>query len=139
MASVQPSPATDWSWIDPHVIPHFISQPQPYIVTTLAAALIAYSAWRIRLRKLPPILNAPGRFDMGNSLVKLDFLKRAANLLKAATEQFTEKPVRIATDTGNLIVLPPNYLAQEIRNEPNLSFFASSEEVSSFLSASRLA
>lgn len=130
MASVHPSPATDWSWIDSNVIPHFISQPQPYIVTTFAAALIAYTAWRIRLRKLPPILNAPGRFDMGNSLAKIDFLKRGANLLKTATDQFTEKPVRIATDTGNLIVLPPNHLAQEIRNSPNLSFFASSEEVS---------
>ncbi|KAI1157449.1 cytochrome P450 [Nemania serpens] len=128
MASVHPSPATDWSWIDSNVIPHFISQPQPYIVTTFAAALIAYTAWRIRLRKLPPILNAPGRFDMGNSLAKIDFLKRGANLLKTATDQFTEKPVRIATDTGNLIVLPPNHLAQEIRNSPNLSFFASSEE-----------
>ncbi|KAI1115571.1 cytochrome P450 [Nemania sp. NC0429] len=128
MASVYPSPVTDWSWIDSDVIPHLLSQPPPYIVTTLAAALIVYSAWHIRLRKLPPILNAPGRFDVSNSLAKLDFLKRAADLLKTATEQFTEKPVRIATDTGNLIVLPPNYLAQEIRNEPNLSFFKSSEE-----------
>jgi hypothetical protein len=129
MASAHPSPATDRSWIDHDVIPHLVSQPLPYIATTLVAVFIAYSAWRIRLRKLPPILNAPGRFDMGNSLAKLDFLKRAANLLKTATNQFTESPVRIATDTGNLIVLPPNHLAQEIRNSPNLSFFASSEEV----------
>ncbi|KAI1149500.1 cytochrome P450 [Nemania diffusa] len=128
MASVHPSPPTDRSWIDSDVIPHLVSQPLPYIVTTLAAVFIAYSAWHVRLRKLPPILNAPGRFDMGNSLAKLDFLARAASLLKTATSQFTETPVRIATDTGNLIVLPPNYLAQEIRNEPNLSFFASSEE-----------
>ncbi|KAI8947888.1 cytochrome P450 [Xylaria longipes] len=129
MGSVQPSPATDWSWIDTDVIPRLVSQPLiPSIVTFLAATLLAYSAWSIRLRKLPPILNAPSRFDMGDSLAKLDFLKRAANLLKTATEQFSDKPVRIATDTGNLIVLPPNHFAQEIRNEPNLSFFASSEE-----------
>ncbi|KAI0468075.1 cytochrome P450 [Xylaria cf. heliscus] len=128
MASVQPSPVTDRSWIDTDVIPHLMSQPLPFIVTILAAVVLAYSTWSIRLRKLPPILNAPSRFDMSNSLAKLDFLKRAANLLKTATEQFTDKPVRIATDTGNLIVLPPNHLAQEIRNEPNLSFFASSEE-----------
>lgn len=136
MASVHPSPPTDRSWIDSDVIPHLVSQPLPYIVTTLAAVFIAYSAWHVRLRKLPPILNAPGRFDMGNSLAKLDFLARAASLLKTATSQFTETPVRIATDTGNLIVLPPNYLAQEIRNEPNLSFFASSEEVRWLISPS---
>ncbi len=129
MGSVQPSPATNWSWIDSDVIPHLTSQPLPYIATILAAVFIAYSAWSSRLRKLPPILNAPSRFDMSNSLAKLDFLQRGANLLKTATNEFADKPVRIATDTGNLIVLPPNHLAQEIRNEPNLSFFASSEEV----------
>ncbi|KAI3328518.1 cytochrome P450 [Ustulina deusta] len=128
MGSVQPSPATNWSWIDSDVIPHLTSQPLPYIATILAAVFIAYSAWSSRLRKLPPILNAPSRFDMSNSLAKLDFLQRGANLLKTATNEFADKPVRIATDTGNLIVLPPNHLAQEIRNEPNLSFFASSEE-----------
>ncbi|KAI1738428.1 cytochrome P450 [Xylaria scruposa] len=127
-SAVRPSPATDWSWVDTDVIPRLVSQPLPSIMTLLAAVLIAYSVWSIRLQKLPPILNAPGRFDMGDSLAKLDFLKRAANLLKTATEKFGDKPVRIATDTGNLIILPPNHLAQEIRNEPNLSFFASSEE-----------
>ncbi|KAI1348395.1 cytochrome P450 [Xylaria sp. FL0043] len=127
MSTAQPSSATNWSWKDPDVILHFASQPLPYIVTVVAV-LIAYSTWSSRLRKLPPILNAPSRFDMGDSLAKLDFLQRAANLLKTATNEYAEKPVRIATDTGNLIVLPPNHLAQEIRNEPNLSFFKSSEE-----------
>ncbi|TGJ80424.1 hypothetical protein E0Z10_g8342 [Xylaria hypoxylon] len=128
MGSAQPSQATNWSWIDSDVIPHITAQPLPYIVTVLAAIFVAYSAWSARLRKLPPILNAPGRFDIGASLAKLDFLQRAASLLKTATDEFGEKPVRIATDTGSLIVLPPNHLAQEIRNEPNLSFFKSSEE-----------
>ncbi|GAP91373.1 putative cytochrome p450 [Rosellinia necatrix] len=129
MASLHPSPATDWpTWIESDVIPHIVAQPLPYLATALAVVLVAYSTWRIRLQKLPPILNAPSRFDMSNSLAKLDFLNRAASLLKTATEEFGEKPVRIATDTGNLIVLPPNHLAQEIRNEPNLSFFASSQE-----------
>ncbi|KAI1422519.1 cytochrome P450 [Xylaria sp. FL1777] len=128
MGSVQPSPATNWSWVDSDAIPHLASQPLSYIVTILAAVFIAASVWSSRLRKLPPILNAPGRFDMGSSLAKLDFLQRADSLLKTATHEYTDKPVRIATDTGSLIILPPNHLAQEIRNEPNLSFFASSEE-----------
>jgi hypothetical protein len=59
----------------------------------------------------------------------VDFLKRGASLLKTADDQFSDKPVRIATDTGNLIILPPNHLAHEIRNNPNLSFFKGSEEV----------
>ncbi|KAI1169927.1 cytochrome P450 [Nemania sp. FL0916] len=128
MDSVQPSPATHRSWIDGDVIPQLITEPLPLAVTILATIVLAYSAWRIRLQKLPPILNPPSRFDMGNSLAKLDFLKRAANLLKTASDQFTDRPVRIATDTGDLIIFPPNHLAQEIRNEPNLSFFKSSEE-----------
>ncbi|KAI1819348.1 cytochrome P450 [Xylaria intraflava] len=125
MGSLHPSPATDGSWMDGDIIPH---QPLPYIVTIFAVVLLAYSTWTARLRKLPPILNAPGRLDIGGSLATLNFLNRGANLLKMATEQFGDKPVRMVTDTGNLIILPPNHLAQEIRNEPNLSFVASSEE-----------
>ncbi|KAK5637139.1 hypothetical protein RRF57_012851 [Xylaria bambusicola] len=128
MDTVQPSPATAWSWLESEAVPHLVSQPLPVIVTILAAIFVGYSAWSSRLQKLPPILNAPSRFDMSNSLSKLDFLQKAASLLKTANNDFANKPVRIATDTGNLIILPPNHLAQEIRNEPNLSFFASSEE-----------
>ncbi|KAI0418319.1 cytochrome P450 [Xylaria grammica] len=128
MDSVRPSPATSRSWIESDIIPHLAAQPLPYVVTILAAVFIAYSAWGVRLRKLPPILNAPSRFDMGASLAKLDFLQKAAGLLKTAKDEYGGKPVRIATDTGSLIILPPNHLAQEIRNEPNLSFFKSSEE-----------
>ncbi|KAI0201193.1 cytochrome P450 [Astrocystis sublimbata] len=127
MAYAQPSPATNWSWMDADTIPHIVSQPLPYALTILAAVL-AYSAWSHRLQKLPPFLNAPGRFDMGNALAKIDFMGRGAALLRTATEKFGDTPVRIATDTGNLIVLPPNHLAQEIRNEPNLSFSATSED-----------
>ncbi|KAI3316980.1 cytochrome P450 [Xylariaceae sp. AK1471] len=128
MSSAHPSPGTDGSWMDSDVLPLLTLRPLPYIVTVLAAILLAYSAWGIRLHKLPPMLNAPSRFDMGNALAKVDFLKRAASLLKIAKDQFSDKPVRIATDTGNLIVLPPNHLTQEIRNNPNLSFLKGSEE-----------
>ncbi|RWA10750.1 hypothetical protein EKO27_g4375 [Xylaria grammica] len=128
MDSVRPSPATSRSWIESDIISHLAAQPLPYVVTILAAVFVAYSAWSVRLRKLPPILNAPSRFDMGASLAKLDFLQKAAGLLKTAKDEHGGKPVRIATDTGSLIILPPNHLAQEIRNEPNLSFFKSSEE-----------
>ncbi|KAI0968671.1 hypothetical protein F4678DRAFT_442454 [Xylaria arbuscula] len=127
MSSLRPSLVTNWSWIDAEAIPDLRSRPLPYIVTILAV-FTAYTVWTFRLRKLPPILNAPSRFDMGNSLAKLDFLQRGAHLLKTASDDYAETPVRIATDTGILIVLPPNHLAQEIRNEPNLSFFKSSEE-----------
>ncbi|KAI1313261.1 cytochrome P450 [Xylaria venustula] len=122
MGSLQHSPVTSWSRIDPAAISDSASRPLPYIVTILAV-LAAYTTWTSRLRKLPPILNPPSRFDIGNSLAKVNFLDRGANLLKTATNDFAEKPVRIATDTGILIVLPPNHLAQEIRNEPNLSSF----------------
>ncbi|KAJ2985895.1 hypothetical protein NUW58_g5290 [Xylaria curta] len=128
MGSLQPSPLTDRLRADFDVIPEIMSRPLPYIVTTLAATAVAYWIWSLKLQKLPPILNASSRFDIGDSLAKLDFLQRAANLLRTATEQFSDKPVRIVTDTGKLIVLPPNHLTQEIRNEPNLSFFAGSEE-----------
>ena len=134
MDSVQPSPATKWSWLESDGVPKLASQPLPIIVTILATVIVVYSAWSSKLRKLPPILNAPSRLDMSNSLVKLDFLQRAAKLLKTASNDYAEKPVRIATDTGDLIILPPNHLAQEIRNEPNLSFFKSSEEVGRFSS-----
>ncbi|KAJ3578021.1 hypothetical protein NPX13_g2546 [Xylaria arbuscula] len=127
MDSVQPSPATKWSWLESDAVPRIVSQPLPIIATILAAIVIIHLVWSSRLRKLPPILNAPGRFDMSNSLAKLDFLQRAAKLLKTANNEYAEKPVRIATDTGVLIIIPPNHLAQEIRNEPNLSFFKSSE------------
>ncbi|KAI8623926.1 cytochrome P450 [Xylariaceae sp. FL1651] len=127
MEPVHPSPATDRSWVDMDAIPQLASQPLPYVMTILAIALLAYSAWSVRYQKLPPLINAPGFFDMGNSLAKIEFLKNAADLLKIASTRFGERPVRIASDTGQLIVLPPSY-AQEIRNEPNLSFFKTSEE-----------
>ncbi|KAI0398945.1 cytochrome P450 [Xylaria palmicola] len=127
MDNVRPSPATDHSWVDHDLIPSLTSQSLPYIVGIIAAILLAHSAWSFRLQKLP-VLNAPGWFDVGDSLAKLDFLKRAASLLKTATNQFRDRPIRISTDTGNLIILPPNQLAQEIRNEPKLAFFKNIEE-----------
>ncbi|KAI2633997.1 cytochrome P450 [Xylaria nigripes] len=128
MGYAHPSPTTDRSWMDVDIVPHLVSQPLPYIVTLLMVTILAYYTWTVHFQKLPPILNAPGRFDMGNSLAKIDFLDRAASLLKTANDRFADKPVRIATDTGNLIILPPNHLAQEIRNNPNLSFFANTAE-----------
>ncbi|KAI1435962.1 cytochrome P450 [Xylaria sp. CBS 124048] len=123
MASIHPSTATaDRSWMkEVDIMPHLPSQPLPCIVTIVLVGLLAYYTWNVRLRKLPPILNAPGWFDMGDSLAKLAFQNRAAHLLEMATEQFGDQPVRITTDTGNIMILPPNHLAREIRNNKNLS------------------
>lgn len=129
MSSVLPTPATAGSWMDSDVLPAFKSQPLPYVVTLVAAVILAYSAWGLRHYKITPMLNSPKLFDMGNSLAKADFMKRAASLLKTADEQFGDKPVRMITDTGNITVLPPNELALEVRNHPNLSFSKRTEEV----------
>ena len=66
-----------------------------------------------------PLMNPPKFYDLGGIRAKLSFVFGARGLL--ARGQQTGRPFRLLTDLGEMIVLPARF-ANEIRNDPRLSF-----------------
>ena len=66
-----------------------------------------------------PLMNPPRFYDLGGIRAKLSFVFGARQLLALGAR--TGRPFRLLTDLGEMIVLPARY-ANEIRNDPRLSF-----------------
>ena len=66
-----------------------------------------------------PLMNPPRFYDLGGIRAKLSFVFGARQLLALGVR--TGRPFRLLTDLGEMIVLPARY-ANEIRNDPRLSF-----------------
>lgn len=92
----------------------------------LGAALVALLAAGVYLKsKKPtsssniPLINPRKFYDLGGIRAKLAFVFGARRLLALGVR--TGRPFRLLTDIGEIIVLPARY-ANEIRNDPRLSF-----------------
>ena len=66
-----------------------------------------------------PLINPKKFYDLGGIRAKLSFVFGARQLLALGVR--TGRPFRLLTDLGEMIVLPARY-ANEIRNDPRLSF-----------------
>lgn len=66
-----------------------------------------------------PLMNPPKFYDVGGIRAKLSFVFGARQLLARGGQ--TGRPFRLLTDLGEMIVLPARF-ANEIRNDPRLSF-----------------
>ena len=66
-----------------------------------------------------PLMNPPRFHDIFGIRAKLSFVFGARRLLAQGAR--TGRPFRLLTDLGEMIVLPARY-ANEIRNDPRLSF-----------------
>ena len=68
-----------------------------------------------------PLVNPRGRFEFSYSRVKRDFIAHAPEIIERGFLLTSDKPFRISADIGEVIILPPE-LADEVRNNENLTF-----------------
>ena len=94
-----------------------------WLGTTLVALLcvffISRKASTTSSTSTIPLMNPPRFYDICGIRAKLSFVFGARELLAKGAR--TGGPFRLLTDLGEMIVLPARY-ANEIRNDPRLSF-----------------
>ncbi|KAI0816091.1 cytochrome P450 monooxygenase [Xylaria sp. FL0064] len=96
------------------------SHSLPYLVGILLVTLTTY-AWKTynpSLKKLPYV-NRPSFFS--NAQAKHNFRESAKTILQEARKRFPNKPYRMTTDFGEVVMLQSEWF-EEIRNNPHLSF-----------------
>lgn len=99
------------------------------ILAVFLATVLTHRIWSQHKFKLPPLIN-PGRIlDLTGTAVKKDFVQRSNELIEEGSKAFGEQPYSIMSDTGRVIMLAPKH-ADEIRNDPKLSFLKNLEHVS---------
>ncbi|KAI1422558.1 cytochrome P450 monooxygenase [Xylaria sp. FL1777] len=93
----------------------------PYLIGIALVTLTSY-AWttfNYSLKKLPYV-NRANFFS--NAQAKYDFRRSANTLLENARKLYPNRPYRMTTDYGEVVMLQSETL-DEIRNDPHLSFF----------------
>ena len=69
-----------------------------------------------------PLVNPKGPWELTSARVRKEWLSKARDIIAKGVKQFPGKPFNMmAADVGLTTVLPPEY-ANEIRNNPDLSF-----------------
>ena len=103
-----------------------LSAPAAWLATTLIALLAASVFFMSKKTSNSsssssdmPLMNPRKFYDLGGIRAKLSFVFGARRLLALGVR--TGRPFRLLTDLGEMIVLPARY-ANEIRNDPRLSF-----------------
>ena len=64
-------------------------------------------------------------------------IRSSKQILAKARRDYPNKPFRLLTDWGEVLILPPTF-ADEIRNEPKLSFSKAAVQVRAVLSRSMI-
>ncbi|KAI1752691.1 cytochrome P450 [Xylaria castorea] len=97
------------------------------LVVALVTISLAHTAWNNHTRKRPPIINPSKVFDFTGGSTKVDFLQRSYEMIHDTPRVNSDHPYSVNSDIGPIIVLPPRF-ADEIKNNPSLSFTKSIEE-----------
>ncbi|TLD22978.1 hypothetical protein PspLS_07068 [Pyricularia sp. CBS 133598] len=93
----------------------------PYVVTALLLAMAAYSS-RDTYPDVP-WLNPKGTFEIMALKQRYKFFWQPRETLKEGAKRFRDKPYRLNTEHGPVLILPPKYVA-EVKGERNLNFTA---------------
>ncbi|KAI1491320.1 cytochrome P450 [Biscogniauxia mediterranea] len=96
-------------------------QTLPYFVTAILLVIGVMTLGSSKSNSDLPIVNPVGPFSLTYTGAKKTFRKSALKLLQHGKSLYSGKPFRMITDMGEFIILP-NTVADEIRNEPKLSF-----------------
>ncbi|RYC58244.1 hypothetical protein CHU98_g7965 [Xylaria longipes] len=91
------------------------------LVVALITVSLVHTAWNSYTRKRPPVINPPKVFDFTGGSTKVDFLQRSYEMINHTSRVISGRPYTIYSDVGPMVVLPPRF-ADEIKNNPNLSF-----------------
>lgn len=68
-----------------------------------------------------PLINPAESFEVVDRKRRQHFVRNSAALMGRGEAENAGEPFRLMTDAGELVVLPPS-MADEVRNNPNLSF-----------------
>ncbi|KAI8941464.1 hypothetical protein NX059_002683 [Plenodomus lindquistii] len=90
------------------------------VVTAFLAVLIAFLLAFREEKSQYPLANPPGWFQTRLSK-QIEFFRKGLDIVEEARKKYGDKPYRLITEQGEVLVLPPAY-AQEIRNVQSLSF-----------------
>ncbi|TLS21078.1 uncharacterized protein PpBr36_10642, partial [Pyricularia pennisetigena] len=93
----------------------------PYIVTALVLTIAAYNS-RDNYPNVP-WLNPKGFIDLMAFKPRYKFFFQPRETLKEGAKRFGDKPYKLNTEHGPVLVLPHKYVA-EVRSERNLDFTA---------------
>ncbi|TRX94213.1 hypothetical protein FHL15_004981 [Xylaria flabelliformis] len=97
------------------------------LVVALVTVSLVRTAWTNHTRKRPPVVNPAKPFDFTGGSTKVDFLQRSYEIINDTSKPTSDRPYTVNSDLGPIIVLPPRF-ADEIKNNPNLSFTKSVED-----------
>jgi hypothetical protein len=115
------APSAGFSFYTP--IAATLPVPVPYVLAAALAVVFFFSFQASSSKSRLPLLNPKKRFELLETGAKSVFLTQSRGILEAWFRSHPDKAARVIGDAGEVIVLPPR-LANEIRNDPRLSFAA---------------
>ncbi|PPJ59888.1 hypothetical protein CBER1_04922 [Cercospora berteroae] len=92
------------------------------VVTIVLAGLISICLRLFEERSRYPLANPPWWYQI-RFLKQLEFLVKGSEILSETRKRYGDRPYRLVTELGEVLVLPPE-CAQLIRNEEKLDFSA---------------
>ncbi|KAL2017607.1 hypothetical protein VTK56DRAFT_1927 [Thermocarpiscus australiensis] len=117
--SAVPSAGFGFRITDPAATLGSLTAPVPYVLAAALAMLFLFSL-QTSSSKLPH-LNPRKAFELTETRCKKDFVTNSRAILDAWFRKHPDRAARVIGDAGEIIVLPP-HLANEMRNDPRLSF-----------------
>ncbi|KAI4917407.1 hypothetical protein J4E85_009925 [Alternaria conjuncta] len=98
-----------------------LAQSSPAITAILLGLVAVLSIVVSNSEKPKPPLANPPRWNQTTLSKRIEFLKNGRAILSDARKRYGKQPYRLIVDTGECLILPPEYAA-EIRNSMDLSF-----------------
>lgn len=103
------------------------AKPLPYVLVTFVFIVLVYSL-SSKPKSNAPLLNPRETFEFSDQRAKGVFYQDCRALLRNWFDSHPSEPAQLITDYGHVTVLPPS-MANEIRNDPKLSFADFSADV----------
>lgn len=99
----------------------------PYLITATLFIVLVYS----RRESYPdlPRLNPKKVTELTWRTRLLDWMSRSRELLSEGTRRFEDKPYKMYTEVGDVLIIPPKY-AEELKSNRALDFSESASDVS---------
>jgi len=98
-----------------------LAQSSPAMIAILLGLVAVFSIVVSNSKKPKPPLANPPRWNQTTLSRRIEFLKNGRAILSDARKRYGKQPYRLIVDTGECLILPPEYAAT-IRNSMDLSF-----------------
>jgi hypothetical protein len=98
-----------------------LAQSFPTRTAILLGVMVVFALVLSTRRKPKPPLANPPRWNQTTLSKRIEFLKNGRAILSDARKRYGKQPYWLIVDTGECLILPPEYAAM-IRNSMDLSF-----------------